>query len=89
MNCADESSSFGCENEDHPHHSTQPRNRPGLSNKSNEVGKNRSSCSCSMEIIGVGHIVDSINKMAAEAREDRQEVNDTLKRLLRELQRKL
>lgn len=38
---------------------------------------------------GVVRIAGSIDRMAAEAREDRQEFNDTLKKLLRELQRKL
>jgi hypothetical protein len=37
----------------------------------------------------VAHIADSIERMAREAREDRQEFNATLKELLCELQRRI
>lgn len=84
-NIVAESSREGHETHDH----TQARPRSDSRHRRDGPTKNRVSSGCSEEISEVGRIVDSINKMAAEAREDRKEVNDTLKKLLRELQRRL
>lgn len=59
-----------------PHNSSDESGRPV---------KKRPCPNYDSQISAYGRIADSIEKMAAEAREDRQQLNNTLKKILREL----